>query len=215
MNLNELVFIHLTNTNDNCFGKIHKTHKSLQHKLWLSIDHHAKPSPWRNHMGIWWSHIQLNKVETCRDSNQLSCALEHSTLCAPWCYLLAKDSKMLVWGIFVYSRVIAEESVSSVLEGRNFNRAVHLQKLMCETLIRAAWDGFQPWLELVHPNAEADIAIAKEDICTFNEDISMKNQDNILRSAFCIKCTTASQSTSTFSISGKTMVIYLCFGCHI
>ena len=43
----------------------------------------------------------------------------------------------------VESQVIAEGSVSGVMEGRKYNRAVRLHKLVYEALMRQVWSGFQ------------------------------------------------------------------------
>ena len=51
----------------------------------------------------------------------------------------------------VESGVIAEGSISGVLEGRKYNRAVRLHKLVYETLLRIAWKGFYPWMEEEYP----------------------------------------------------------------
>ena len=45
------------------------------------------------------------------------------------------------------SGVIAEGSVSGVLDGRRYNRGVRFHKLMYETLQGLAWKGFQSWIE--------------------------------------------------------------------
>ena len=50
----------------------------------------------------------------------------------------------------VEAQVIAEGSVSGVLEGRRYNRAVRLHKLVYEALMRQAWAGFQTWIEENH-----------------------------------------------------------------
>uniref|UniRef100_H3B9B4 Uncharacterized protein n=1 Tax=Latimeria chalumnae TaxID=7897 RepID=H3B9B4_LATCH len=47
----------------------------------------------------------------------------------------------------VESGVIAEGSITSVLEGRKYNRGVCLHKLVYEALPRIACKGFYPWLE--------------------------------------------------------------------
>ena len=49
--------------------------------------------------------------------------------------------------ICIESGVIAGGSVSGVLDGRRYNRAVRFQKLMYEALQRLAWKGFHSWIE--------------------------------------------------------------------
>ena len=50
----------------------------------------------------------------------------------------------------VESQVIAEGSVSEVMEGRKYNRAVRLHKLVYEALMRQVWSGFQKWVAEKH-----------------------------------------------------------------
>ena len=49
--------------------------------------------------------------------------------------------------IGIESGVIAEGSLSGVLDGRRYNRSVRFHKLMYEALQRLAWKGFQSWVE--------------------------------------------------------------------
>lgn len=49
--------------------------------------------------------------------------------------------------ICIESGVLAEGSVSGVLDGRRYNRSVRFHKLMYEALQRLAWKGFQSWVE--------------------------------------------------------------------
>lgn len=52
--------------------------------------------------------------------------------------------------VCVESGVIAEGSVSGVLEGRKYNRAIRFHKLMFEALNRLTWMGFMSWTEEHH-----------------------------------------------------------------
>ena len=54
----------------------------------------------------------------------------------------------------VESGVIAEGSVAGVLDGRRYNRAVRLHKLMYEALMRLVWQGFRPWIEENHEESK-------------------------------------------------------------
>ena len=47
----------------------------------------------------------------------------------------------------VQSGVIVKGSVTGVMEGRKYNRAVRLYKLVYEAMMRFAWKAFLPWLE--------------------------------------------------------------------
>ena len=46
--------------------------------------------------------------------------------------------------------MIAEGSVSGVMEGRKYNRAVRLHKLVYEALMRQVRSGFQKWVAEKH-----------------------------------------------------------------
>ena len=43
--------------------------------------------------------------------------------------------------------IVAEGSVTRVLKGRHYNRAVRTHKCMYEALYRLIWEGFLPWLK--------------------------------------------------------------------
>ena len=65
----------------------------------------------------------------------------------------------------VESGVIAEGSICGVLEGRKYNRAVRLHKLIYEALLRIAWKGFYSWMEEQYPAGLPklrDVAIQSE-----------------------------------------------------
>ncbi|KAG0725200.1 hypothetical protein GWK47_039080 [Chionoecetes opilio] len=74
--------------------------------------------------------------------------------------------------VAVESGVIAEGSINRVLEGKQYNRAVRLHKLMYEALMRIIWKGFQVWIESNHPDkgpqirsTDLKIRSIKEDVC--------------------------------------------------
>lgn len=50
----------------------------------------------------------------------------------------------------VEAGVIADGSISGVIDGQRYNRAVRLHKLLYEAFLRLAWKGFHPWLEQNH-----------------------------------------------------------------
>ena len=50
----------------------------------------------------------------------------------------------------VESGVIAEGSITGMMDGRKYNRTVRLHKLVYEALMRLAWKGFLPWMEENH-----------------------------------------------------------------
>ena len=69
----------------------------------------------------------------------------------------------------IESRVIAEGSVSGVLDGRRYNRAVRFHKLVYEALLRLAWKGFPSWLQVSHQDKQhivQDIAEVLKNLST-------------------------------------------------
>lgn len=52
--------------------------------------------------------------------------------------------------VCIESGVIAEGSVTGVLDGKKYNRSIRFHKLMFEALNRVAWKGFLPWTEQHH-----------------------------------------------------------------
>jgi len=93
----------------------------------------------------------------------------------------------------VESGVIAEGSVAGVMDGRRYNRAVRLHKLVYETLLRQAWKGFLPWMEATHTS---DLAHLEETLRIINDlckgDTSM---DQLLQNKACaciMTCTCSS-----------------------
>lgn len=80
----------------------------------------------------------------------------------------------------VESGIIAEGSITSVLEGRHYNRGVRLCKLVYEALLRLAWKGFHPWLEEYH---SGDVKHMRETITavgTLHADVSQDNLESVL-----------------------------------
>ena len=80
----------------------------------------------------------------------------------------------------VESGTIAEGSITSVLEGRHYNRGVRLCKLVYEALLRLAWKGFHPWLEEYH---SGDVKHVRETITavgTLHADVSQDNLESVL-----------------------------------
>lgn len=45
---------------------------------------------------------------------------------------------------------MADGSISGVIDGHRYNRAVRLHKLLYKAFLRLAWKGFHPWLEQNH-----------------------------------------------------------------
>lgn len=74
--------------------------------------------------------------------------------------------------IAVESGVIAEGSITGVLEGRKYNRAIRLSKVVYEALLRLAWKGFVEWLQEHHLQDVVYVNKAKEVLKSLCDDQS-------------------------------------------
>lgn len=81
------------------------------------------------------------------------------------------------------SGVIAEGSVTGVMEGRKYNRAVRLHKLVYEAMMRLAWKAFRPWLEAKHPREVHHLEAALESIGSFHNDVSQASFSELMHCA--------------------------------
>lgn len=71
----------------------------------------------------------------------------------------------------VESGVIVEGSIAGVMEGRKYNRAVRLHKLVYEALMRVTWKSFLLWLKEKHPTEMCHLEEALRSIDSFQGDI--------------------------------------------
>ena len=78
----------------------------------------------------------------------------------------------------IESGVIVEGSVKGVLEGNKYNRAVQFHKLICEALLRLAWNGFGEWI--ASKDKDNTFASAMKLIEVFSDDISHKTFGEVL-----------------------------------
>ena len=72
----------------------------------------------------------------------------------------------------VESGVIAEGSITAVMEGRKYNRVVRLHKIVYEAMMRLAWKGFLPWIQVNHRVEVHHLEEALRSISTFHDDVS-------------------------------------------
>ena len=83
--------------------------------------------------------------------------------------------------IFIESGVIAEGSVSGVLDGRRYNRAVRFHKLMYEALQRLAWKGFQSWIEEI-PEKNLSVQQFSNGLIPLYNDLCQREFDAVMKS---------------------------------
>ena len=84
------------------------------------------------------------------------------------------------------SGVIAEGSVAGVMDGRKYNRAIRLHKLVYEALMRHAWKGFLPWLELKHAGEVHHFNKAMKSIASLQDGVSQAVFQELLECESCI-----------------------------
>ena len=85
----------------------------------------------------------------------------------------------------VEAGILAEGSVAGVMDGRRYNRAVRLHKVVYEALLRLAWIGFYPWLEKNHPAELHCIEDTIQTIEDFLEKICHESFQNLLTDEKC------------------------------
>ena len=82
--------------------------------------------------------------------------------------------------ICIESEVITEGFVFGVLEGRRYNGAVRLHKLMYEAFMRMAWTGFDNWLteskKRAVDNAVNGLASLYDKICNAEFQDKLRSQ---------------------------------------
>lgn len=84
--------------------------------------------------------------------------------------------------LYIESGVVAEGSVSSLMEDRSCNRAVPFRKLSYEAFRHVAWEGFLPWVESYHPQNAAQINKALENIGGLADDLQKSTHDHVFYS---------------------------------
>lgn len=84
--------------------------------------------------------------------------------------------------LFIEAGVVAEGSVSAVLEGKNYNRGVRVHKLANEAFMRVALEGFYPWLDKSHPSDSQQVQKCNDDISTLADDLCEDRHDEIFKS---------------------------------
>lgn len=82
----------------------------------------------------------------------------------------------------IESGIVAEGSVSALLEGRSYNRAIRVHKLAHEALMRVAWRGFQPWVDERYPIDMDHIRRALDEVANLGNDLTKDNHDRVIES---------------------------------
>ena len=87
----------------------------------------------------------------------------------------------------IESGIIAEGSNNGVMDGRKYNRAVRLHKLVYEAMIRLAWKGFRSWLELHYTTDIIHMDETFRIIDKFRNNISQTSLNYVLKNDSCAR----------------------------
>ena len=68
--------------------------------------------------------------------------------------------------------MLAEGSIAGVMEGRKYNHAVRLHKIVYEAMMRLAWTGFLLWIQVNHGAEVHHLEEALKSISTFHDEVS-------------------------------------------
>lgn len=81
--------------------------------------------------------------------------------------------------------VIADGSVAGVMEGRKYNRAVRLHKLLYDAFMRLAWKGFHQWVADNHIEHLVHLDEAIRATSSLREDVSQAAFHEVLNNKSC------------------------------
>ena len=87
----------------------------------------------------------------------------------------------------VESGVIAEGSITDVMEGRKYNRAVGLHRIVYEAMMRLAWKGFLLWIHANHGAGVHHLEEALKSISTFHDEVSQTSFTVLMDDASCTR----------------------------
>jgi len=129
---------------------------------------------------ITWKHEEMNQNIVLRMG-------AFHTLCNLLSIIGKRFGSAGLRDISVESGIIAEGSVNTVIEGRNYNRGVRLCKLMYEALLRLAGKGFSIWLEEYQSDDLPHLAGMITALESLQENVSNETIDTVLADASCIR----------------------------
>ena len=83
--------------------------------------------------------------------------------------------------IFIESQIVAEGSISGVIDGKHYNRSVRAHKYLYEALMRLAWAEFMRSLESSDPNHRIAVASFLEEVDTLANNLKGETFDLLLK----------------------------------
>ena len=84
--------------------------------------------------------------------------------------------------IFIESQIVAEGSISGVIDGKHYNRGVRAHKYLYEAMMRLAWAELMRWLETGDPDHHITVVSFLEQVDTFASNLKQEGFDQLLQS---------------------------------
>ena len=89
--------------------------------------------------------------------------------------------------VAVESAVIAEGSIEAVLEGRQYNRAVRLHKIIYEALQRLIWKGFYSWIETNHSEDSQRLQETHNKFTDLQKTLTEEQFEHVFKNESCTR----------------------------
>ena len=87
----------------------------------------------------------------------------------------------------IESGIIAEGSITSVLDGKMYNRAVRVHKCIFEAFHRLAWQEFIPWITANCPAKLSKVHALEDEVELLVENLNQEHFDSILESQVLVQ----------------------------
>ena len=89
--------------------------------------------------------------------------------------------------VAVESAVIAEGSIEAVLEGRQYNRAVRLHKIIYEAFQRLIWKGFYSWIETNHSDDSQRLQETHNKFTDLQKTLTEEQFEHVFKNESCTR----------------------------
>ena len=87
----------------------------------------------------------------------------------------------------IESGMIADSSISGVMDGLMYNQAVRLHKLVYEAVVRLVWKGFLSWLQANHTDDVVHVNETLKTIGNMSNDVSQTSLKQVLQNRSCAR----------------------------
>ena len=101
------------------------------------------------------------------------------------------------------------------MEGRKYNRAVRLHKLVYEALMRLSWNGFTSWIQDNYSGEVVHLEETLRSIRNLSDNVCQSSFSAVLENASCTHINKLFQTYLNFLRDGMEMEFSQIFGCPI